>query len=435
MHDDQPMGQRGLVPSPLTLRLPLVAGWLAAVLTLAACAETAPPAVPSPTVTPPSSGPPATSSPTPPPSPTPRPLQGLAFEVIADGFDQPTDVRARPDDGSLFVAEQTGVIRRIVAGADEHPAMLDIRDVVNSFSIEQGLLGFAFHPDYPTDPRVFLYHSLANNDNVLVWYATAGDPDVLVPATRTELLVVDKEPDRLRHNGGTVLFGPDGLLYLSVGDGELGVANAQNPTTLLGSVLRIDVDAGDPYAIPPDNPFADGGRGPAGIDGRPEVWWYGLRNPWRIALDAETGLAYVADVGQERAEEISVVALSEPGLNFGWPAREGLAAFLNVPLAGDPVDPVLEIVHDEEDRGCSVTGGEVYRGAAIPELDGHYFYADWCHGWIRSFSYSGGEAVDRQDWSGDLDTGTVSSFGRDPDGELLVLGWHAGTLSRIIAVR
>ena len=367
--------------------------------------------------------------------PTPRPLQGLAFEVIADGLDQPTDVRARPDDGSLIVAEQVGLIRRIVPGADDHPVMLDVRDVVNSFSIEQGLLGFAFHPEYPADPRVFAYHSTPDNDNVLVSYATAGDPDVLDPATRTELLVIDKQPDRLRHNGGAVLFGPDGLLYISVGDGELGVANSQNPTTLLGSVLRIDVDAADPYAIPPDNPFADGGRGPAGIDGRPEVWWYGLRNPWRIAVDAETGLAYVADVGQERAEEVNVVALSDGGLNFGWPAREGLAAFLNVPLAGDPVDPVLEIVHDEEDAGCSVTGGEVYRGAAIPELEGHYFYADWCYGWIRSFRFADGETEDRQDWSADLDAGTVSSFGRDVDGEILVLGWGAGTLSRIIPVR
>lgn len=424
----------------MTTRTLLTSAWVAASLTITACAGPVPTAVSSPSSSS-SSAPAATSSPTaiptptasptpsPTPTPTPEPLQGLAIEPIAGGLGHPVDVKVGPDDGSLFVAEQTGVIRRIVAGADEHPAMLDIRDVVNSFSIEQGLLGFAFHPDYPTDPRVFVYHSRADNDNVLVSYATAEDPDILDPGTRTELLVIDKEPDRVRHNGGMVRFGPDGLLYLSVGDGELGVANAQNPATLLGSVLRIDVDAGDPYAVPPDNPFADGS------DGAPEVWWIGLRNPWRVAIDHDAGLAYVADVGQERAEEINVVPLDEGGLNFGWPAREGLAAFLDVPMASDSIDPVLEVLHDEQDLGCSITGGEVYRGDAIPDLIGHYFYADWCRGWIRSFRFADGEAADRQDWSGDLEVGTVSSFGRDADGELLVLGWDAGTLSRIIPDR
>jgi glucose/arabinose dehydrogenase len=363
------------------------------------------------------------------PSPTPEPLERLALELVADGLAQPIDVEPRPGDGQLFVAEQVGVIRRVSGGGSEHPVMLDLTDVVNAFSIEQGLLGFAFHPDYPDDPRVFVYHSRADNDNVLASYETTGDPDALDPDSRTELLVIDKEPERMRHNGGTLLFGPDGFLYVSVGDGELGVANAQTPTRLLGKVLRVDVDGGAPYAIPPDNPFADG------ASGAPEVWWWGLRNPWRISLDPDTGLAYVADVGQERAEEVNVVPLADPGLNFGWPTREGLDAFLDVPLAGDATDPVIEIVHDETDLGCSITGGEVYRGVAIPELAGHYLYADWCHGWIRSFHYADGAALDRHDWSSDLEPGTVSSFGHDLDGELLVLGWDAGTVSRIVPVR
>jgi glucose/arabinose dehydrogenase len=345
--------------------------------------------------------PPPPPSPTPPPPPTPpptpAPLPGLALERVAEGRGQPGDVKARPGDGALFAVERVGVIRRVVAGAEEHPVMLDIRDRVNSFSIEQGLLGFAFHPQYPTDPRVFVYHSLAGNHNVLASYRTTGDPDLLDPESRTQLLVVPKEPERVRHNGGTVLFGPDGLLYLSIGDAELGIANGQVPTSFPATVLRIDVDAGDPYAIPPGNPFAAGGIGPDGVQGAPEVWWFGLRNPWRLSFDAETGLAYIADVGQERAEEINVVPLADGGLNFGWPAWEGLDPFLNVETVSDVVHPVIEIVHDEVDRGCSLTGGEVYRGRAIPELIGHYFYADWCRGWVRSFRYTNGEAADHQD--------------------------------------
>ncbi len=424
----------------LRRRVP-AAGLLVTLLTVTGCLG-APPPSPSPTASAPSSppisatpSPTPTSAPTATPSPTPRPLQGLALELVAGGFGHPVDVEARPGDGALFVVEQIGVIRRLVDGADEHPVMIDIRDDVNPFSIEQGLLGFAFHPDYPRDPRVFVYHSMHDNDNVLASYETTGDPDVLDPGTRRELLVVDKEPDRVRHNGGSVLFGPDGLLYVSVGDAELGVANAQNPATLPASVLRIDVDDGDPYAIPPGNPFAEGGSGPPGVEGAPEVWWFGLRNPWRITIDEESGLAYIADVGQEGAEEINVVPAADGGLNFGWPAREGLSAFLNVALASDPIDPVLEIRHDEQDRGCSVTGGEVYRGQAIPELAGHYFYADWCHGWIRSFRYANGEAADQRDWSAELPAELVSSFGRDADGEILVLDWQVGTVSRIVPIR
>jgi glucose/arabinose dehydrogenase len=413
------------------------AGPLAIFLTIAACGVAAPLSSPPGE----SSSSPVAAATTPPPapsptaSPTPRPLEGLALELVAGGLAQPVDVKARPGDGVLFVAEQAGVIRRIANGGEEHPVTLDISDEVNSFSIEQGLLGFAFHPDYPSDPRVFVFHSLDNNDNVLASYETAGDPDVLDPGTRRQLIVIDKEPERMRHNGGSLMFGPDGLLYLGVGDAERGRLHGQNPATLQASVLRIDVDRGDPYAIPPGNPFAEGRDGGIGVDGAPEVWWFGLRNPWRFGFDAETGLAYIADVGQERAEEVNVVPLADGALNFGWPAREGLEAFLDQPLVSDPIDPVIEIRHDERDRGCSVTGGEVYRGEAIPEFAGHYFYADWCNGWVRSFRFADGQAAEPQDWSEELDAGLVSSFGRDGPGEILVLDWQDGRVQRIVPVR
>ena len=376
----------------------------------------------------------ATPSPTPTPTapPTPPPLQGLALDLVADGLKGPLDVRARPGDGALFVAEQRGIIRAVRDGTAGEP-LLDITDLVNDVSIEQGLLGFAFHPGHPDDPRVFVYHSEQDNDNVLVSYRLDAGGNVLDPGSRTPLLTIDKDPDAVLHNGGTVLFGPDGLLYLSVGDAARYSVNAQNPATLPASVLRIDVDGGDPYAIPEGNPFASGEA--SGVEGAPEVWWFGLRNPWRMSIDAPTGLAYIADVGQESAEEVNVVPLDEGGLNFGWPAREGTGTFVDVPLVSDPRDPVFEVRHDGQDRGCSITGGEVYRGPAMPELDGHYFYADWCYGWIRSLRVADGAAVDQQDWSADLPAAMVSSFGHDAEGELLVLDWDAGTVSRIVPVR
>jgi glucose/arabinose dehydrogenase len=363
-------------------------------------------------------------------TPSPPPLQGLTLEEIATDLSHPLDVRARPGDGALFVVEQSGVIRR---GDGSGAVMLDISNLVNDFSIEQGLLGMAFHPDYPDDPRVFVYHSLADNDNVLASYETGGDPDVLDPSTRKVLLTIDKEPDAVRHNAGSLRFGRDGMLYLSLGDAEHAGTNGQDPTTLPSSVLRLDIDSGDPYAIPPDNPFANGPMD--GLAGAPEIWWFGLRNPWRFSFDPASGLAYIGDVGQEGAEEIDVVPIDEAGVNFGWPSREGLSAFLSTPLASDPRDPVIEIRHDDTDRGCSVSGGFVYRGSAMPELDGTYFYADWCYGWIRSFVYADGVASEPMDWSDQLAAGTISGFGVDADGEILVLGWDAGTLYRIVPVR
>ena len=396
----------------------------------------APPSEPSVTAAAPSSAlsPSPTASPTPTPSPTPLPLLGLKLQVVANGLNHPLDVKARPSDGALWVIEQRGVVLRLAEGGAAEQ-VLDIRGAVNDISIEQGLLGFAFHPNYPTDPRVFVYHSKANNDNVLASYETTADPNVLDPATRKDLLIIDKERTMVRHNGGTVLFGPDGLLYLSVGDAAQARLNGQDPSNLPGSILRIDVDGGDPYAIPAGNPFGPGGDAPAGLKGAPEVWWFGLRNPWRFSIDTPTGLAYIGDVGQERVEEINAVLLADGGLNFGWPAFEGARPYVNVAAVSDVTKPVLEIAHNPADGGCSVTGGEVYRGSAIPELAGHYFYADWCRGWIRSFRLADGEVTDRKDWSTDLKAGMVSSFGHDADGELLVLDWEADTLSRVVSVR
>ena len=356
-------------------------------------------------------------------------FRGLRLVAVARGLREPVDVASPVDDGVLFVVERAGVVRVVENGDVLRVPFANLRSVVKSGSIEQGLLGIVFHPRYPADPRVFFFHSRRDNDNVLVSYRVTADGRQVDPASRVELLRVDKEPSAVRHNAGALRFGPDGFLYISVGDAARGAVNGQNPKTLPGSVLRIDVDTNTPYAIPPTNPFADG------TSGAPEVWWFGLRNPWRFSIDAKSGLAYVADVGQETIEEVNVVPYDSPGLNFGWPLFQGTKRY----SAGEPRSPVVvpavEVRHNDTDGGCSITGGEVYRGSAIPEIDGHYFYADWCRGWIRSFRYDGASAVDRKDWSRQLKADMVSAFGHDAKGELLVVDYAGGTVSRIVARR
>jgi glucose/arabinose dehydrogenase len=225
-----------------------------------------------------------------------------------------------------------------------------------------------------------------------------------------------------------IAFGPDGYLWVALGDGggaDDRYGNGQRPDTLLGTLLRLDVDAATPYAIPPDNPFVDGG-------GAMEVWAYGLRNPWRFSFDR--GLIYLGDVGQRLWEEIDVAPASAAGLNYGWPITEGDACFQADECdTGGLTAPVLAYGHDE---GCSVTGGYVYRGSAIPEIDGHYFYSDWCGSWIRSLRYLEGDGiVEEVDWTGDLGgLSQVVSFGRDAAGEVYVVT-QGGTIYRIAAER
>jgi glucose/arabinose dehydrogenase len=274
-----------------------------------------------------------------------------------------------------------------------------------------------------------VFHSLPDNDNVLASYRLLDSGEGLDPDSREELFTVDKEPDKVRHNRGQVVFGPDGKLFVSLGDAARASVNGQDASTLPGTIVRIDVDAASPYEVPADNPFADG------ADGAPEVWWFGLRNPWRFSIDEPTGLAYIADVGQETVEEVNVVPYDEGGLNFGWPSFEGTARFYSDDPASPVTEPVFESQHDDTDQACSITGGMVYRGAAISELDGHYLYADWCRGWIRSFRYDDGEVVDEADRSDQLDTEMVASFALDGDGELLVVDTGRGDVTRIVAQR
>ena len=240
------------------------------------------------------------------------------------------------------------------------------------------------------------------------------NPDVADPSSALLILKVDQP--YANHNGGLVAFGPDGMLYVGVGDGGSGGdphGNGQNPRALLGKVLRINVSRAEPYTIPAGNPFANG------AGGAPEVWAVGLRNPWRYAFDRPTGLLYIADVGQDRTEEIDVVPANEAGINYGWNIMEGERCYRTPGCSHDNVEPPA-LTYDHGGGVCSVIGGFVYRGRKIPRIVGHYFYSDYCAGWVRSFRYQNGSATDKRNWTFEH-IGNVVSFGEDSAGELYIV--------------
>ncbi|HEX5634662.1 MAG TPA: PQQ-dependent sugar dehydrogenase [Gemmatimonadales bacterium] len=363
-----------------------------------------------------------------PPPPPPAELQ-LALEPVAAGFDFPLFVTSPPGDPRLFVAEKDGRIHVVEDGVTLPTPFLDLSALVSRGG-EQGLLGLAFDPQYATTRRVFVSYTNLAGDNVLASYRrSSGSADVADPSSAVVHLTVDQPFSN--HNGGHIAFGPDGYLYLGLGDGG-GAAdplgNGQGLGELLGSILRIDVSGGTGYAVPGDNPFL-------GVTGaRGEVWAYGLRNPWRFSFDRATGDLYIGDVGQSEREEIDVSTAADGagrGRNYGWAVTEGDRC-----LGNDSCDrtgltePLVSYSH--ADGSCSVTGGYVYRGAAIPALQGTYFYSDFCSGWVRSFRLAGGGAVDQFQWDDLAPGATVTSFGEDAAGELyLVTG--EGTIYRIVS--
>ena len=345
--------------------------------------------------------------------------QRAGFEVVADGLDSPVWLTSPPGDARLFVVEQPGRIRVIEGGRLLPMPFLDLTDRVRDGG-ERGLLSVAFHPHYRTNGFLYVDYTDRNGDTVIERYHVSADPARADPASAKRLLHI--EQPYANHNGGLVMFGPDGMLWIGMGDGGSGGDphdNGQNPHVLLGKLLRIDVDHGDPYAIPRDNPYADG-RG-----GRPEVWSIGMRNPWRFCFDPPTGKLVVADVGQNRWEEVDVVSARAPGLNYGWRRMEGGHPFR--PTGGEPQGLVLPVLEYGHDRGCSITGGFVYRGRARPDLAGRYVYGDYCSGWVRSVQLNGGDDRALAD-----ELGSITSFGLDAAGELYVLT-EQGSVLRLAA--
>ena len=350
---------------------------------------------------------------------------GARLQEIVSGLSSPLYLTAPPGDAArLFIVEKTGVTRIIKDGVLLTDPFLDLSSRVSGGG-EQGLLGLAFDPDYATSGRFIVHFTDLAGNTTLSRFQVSANPDVADPAS--ELVILAATQPFGNHNGGQVAFGPDGFLYLGLGDGGGGGDpgnRGQDLSDLLGSILRLDVRSTEPYAVPPDNPFV--------LSGAPEVWSYGLRNPWRFSFDRATGDLYIADVGERAWEEIDVSTPAEgagKGANYGWNIMEGTHCFLASGCDQTGLTlPVLEYSHQE---GCSITGGYVYRGSAIPALQGLYFYADLCQRWVRSFRYAGGAATEHTEWPSLMPTGPVLSFGEDASGELYILD-ESGRVSKIV---
>jgi glucose/arabinose dehydrogenase len=350
----------------------------------------------------------------------------VGLQIAGSGFESPLYV-THAGDGSkrIFVVEKGGTIRILRDGKGVDKPFLDITPIVNSSASERGLLGLAFHPKYKDNGLFYVYYTADSGDITISRYKVSSDPDVVDPASGKILLTVEhrRYPN---HDGGQLAFGPDGYLYAGLGDG--GSAgdpnrNGQNPNALLAKILRLDVNGGDPYGIPADNPFADGKAG------KPEVWAYGLRNPWRFSFDRQTGDLYIGDVGQNKYEEIDFQKAGTPGgLNYGWNIMEGLHCYAQDNCSQQGLTlPVAEYSHD---IGCSVTGGYVYRGSAFPRFQGAYFYGDYCSGRIWAL-----QATGNSQWQATevLQSGrAISSFGEDEAGELYLTDLNDGKVYRIV---
>ncbi len=358
------------------------------------------------------------------------PLQKIELRKIFEGFRQPTVITAPAGDDRLFVAQRIGVIRILDANREMvDPAFLDISDRVLAGGIEQGLLGLAFHPDYANNGRFFVYYTDRGGRRQLSEFkVSATNPNRAEPESERVLIEREQPPDSvdIRHYAGQLGFDPEGLLMVSMGDGADSRRQAQDPNTLFGTVVRIDVDRGDPYGIPPNNPFVNGG-------GAPEVWAYGLRNPWRFSIDPVDRLIYIGDVGHADQEEVDVLSIDDGGFNLGWSDMEGTRCFHK--QGCDPADYTSPVITYSHDEGCSITGGYVYRGSEIPELDGIYFYSDWCSQWIRSFRFVAGQVTEEKDWTSELGTiGQIDAFGIGGDGEMYAVTYD-GVVAKFTAVR
>jgi glucose/arabinose dehydrogenase len=339
----------------------------------------------------------------------------IALAPLVDGFDRPVQiVSAHDGTHDLYIAQQDGRIFRF--NGVTTTLFADLRDVVECCP-NGGLLSLVFHPHYATNRQFFVQYVNRNSDTTIARYT----------GTTAEVLIVAPQPkeDVPNHHGGTLQFGPDGMLYVSIGDGGAYVRvtnRAQELDHLLGKLLRIDVDHGTPYAIPADNPFATS----PGI--RPEIWSYGLRNPWRFSFDRATGELLMGDVGQDSFEELDITTIAAArGANFGWPMTEGLHCYLPAVCRTDGLTlPRLEYPRAE---GCSVTGGYRYRGTRWRNFRDVYFYGDWCTGriWAATQNASG-------EWTSRVvlqSNAAVVSFGEDDDGELYVVDYN-GRIFRIV---
>jgi glucose/arabinose dehydrogenase len=412
----------------------LTATSMSLLLVLAACGDRS--VTPAPPSSAPASAPPSvvpSSSPNPTTTAAAAAPPQLSIEPVLDGLDSPVDLAWRPTEpSSMFVVEQGGRIRIVRDGSLLERPFLDIADRVTAGG-ERGLLGLAFLPT-AEEGRFFVYYTDLEGQQVVASYDTSGDDaDRADPSTERIWLTM---PDEFaNHNGGSLVFGPDGFLYIGTGDGGGGgdpLDSGRSLDTLLAKVLRIDVtvdqgaDANPRYRIPPDNPFLE----TAGA--RPEIWLTGLRNPWRIRFDRATGDLWIGDVGQNAWEEIDVVRAGSSGLDFGWNLMEGAHCFRAADGECDRSGLTLPVAEYGREGGCSVTGGTVYRGSTFPALQGWYVLSDYCSGrfWALDAASASSEAT--REPTGVAETEySISSIAEDPSGELFATDLASGSVLRI----
>ncbi|MCD9624774.1 PQQ-dependent sugar dehydrogenase [Rhabdothermincola salaria] len=382
------------------------------------------------------------------PDPGPGPTEittTITLAPVVDGLDQPTAMAPRPGHSDLWITEQGGAVRRVDSTAGTDPLsgqpgptryeldpepVLDLGDLTEAGG-EQGLLGIAFSSDAQ---RLYLHHTSPDGDVVVAEYRIEESPDgdPRVDAESRRVLLTIPHSEFPNHNGGQLATGPDGFLYVGVGDGGGAgdpLANGQDPGTLLGAISRIDPEAPGPdrpYAVPEANPFADG------EGGAPEVYLYGARNPWRFSFDTATGDLWVADVGQNEIEEINWLPAADGaglGANLGWDWFEGDRPYRDGDAPDGLVDPLF--TYDHSGDNCSVTGGYVYRGEAIESLDGVYVFGDYCGGDVRGLLARNGVVLDERSLGAQVPGRALVSFGQDDDGELYVLA-GTGELLKVV---
>ncbi|UEQ76785.1 PQQ-dependent sugar dehydrogenase [Chryseobacterium arthrosphaerae] len=350
--------------------------------------------------------------------------QSINLEEFVSGLTSPVEI-TNANDSRLFVVQQNGIIKIIQPnGTINATNFLNISSKIN-FGGERGLLGLAFHPQYSVNGYFFVYYNNPAGNIIVARYSVSStDPNVANASSEKILLNIPKP--FANHNGGSIHFAPDGKLWIITGDGGSGGDpnnNAQNKNSLLGKMLRIDVDATDPtpYNIPPDNPFAG-----AGVDGADEIWAYGLRNAWKYSFDLTTGNAMIADVGQENIEEINKMPITQAGINYGWRCYEGNNAYNTAGCAAQSTMTFPIAVYDHSGNKCSITGGYVYRGTQYPALQGKYFFADYCSTQIGIL-----DSNNTITWTSAYSGNNFSTFGQDSQKELYVATVNSGKIFKI----
>ncbi len=346
--------------------------------------------------------------------------QSITLEEFATGFTAPVEI-THANDSRMFVVQQNGIIKILQAnGTVNATNFLNISSKI-TYGGERGLLGLAFHPQYPTNGYFFVYYNdTSGNITVARYTRSAANPDVADASTEKIILNVPKPFDN--HNGGSIHFAPDGYLWVVTGDGGSGGDpnnNAQNKNSLLGKLLRLDINTTAPYNIPPGNPFV-------GIDGADEVWAYGLRNAWKFNFDTASGNVMIADVGQGQIEEINRMPLTQAGINYGWRCYEGNNAYNATGCAAQSTMTFPIAAYDHSGGKCSITGGYVYRGTQYPALQGRYFFADYCSTQIGSLN-----ADDSIIWTAPSSGNNFSTFGINNQNELFVAAVNSGKVFRL----